>query len=358
MGLLINPYLLDGGASLSIGSANVVLATEGNYLSLTRMDDTHVIMCYRDVLNQIGRAVCLTVSGTTITAGTPVTFSVNNDVADITVISASSSKAVVAFRDLNNVNRGFAIVLSLSGTTITLGTRKVFETAQVNSNSLAFMDSTHVIVSYRYNAASGAARCLTISGTTLAVGVRATFDSAAVSHIGSVGMDSTHAIVCFRDPTTTNNGFAVCLTLSGTTVTAGTREVYSTGIAYPNIPARMDSTHAIVGFTDNEGTSKARLAVLTLSGTTITAEPSIFVEDYVGTVWIAGINSTQAVYNTKHDAFLVELDGVTATVGGATALAPNLSNSTVSVGVTSSKAICAYMDATAIEVVSKSISVV
>jgi len=68
MGLLINPYLLDGGASISIGSANVVLAAEGNYLSLTRMDDTHVIMCYRDVVSQTGRAVCLTLSGTTITA--------------------------------------------------------------------------------------------------------------------------------------------------------------------------------------------------------------------------------------------------------------------------------------------------
>ena len=70
-------------------------------------------------------------------------------------------------------------------------------------------------------------------------------------------MDSTHAIVCYQDVGNSNYGTAVCLTLSGTTVTADTANevVFNSATSYYISVTTMDSTHAIVCYADGGNSS-------------------------------------------------------------------------------------------------------
>ncbi|WP_230683134.1 hypothetical protein, partial [Streptococcus pneumoniae] len=68
-----------------------------------------------------GTACVLSISGTTVTAGTPVVFE-SAATYYTSVAMLDSSKAVVTYRDDGNSGYGTACVLSISGTTVTAGT--------------------------------------------------------------------------------------------------------------------------------------------------------------------------------------------------------------------------------------------
>ena len=67
----------------------------------------------------------------------------------ISVAALDSSKAVVTYRDAGNSGYGTACVLSISGTTVTAGTPAVFESAATYYTSVAALDSSKAVVTYR-----------------------------------------------------------------------------------------------------------------------------------------------------------------------------------------------------------------
>jgi hypothetical protein len=103
----------------------------------------------------------LSISGTVITAGTPVVFG-SASTYYISVAMLESSKAIVTYTDDGNSYYGTACVLSISGTVITAGTPVVFESANTNYISVAMLESSKAIVTYRDdgNSSYGTARVL------------------------------------------------------------------------------------------------------------------------------------------------------------------------------------------------------
>ena len=83
-----------------------------------------VVVSYRDTSNSnTGTAAVGTVSGTSISFGTPVVFNAGASVTsniDITYDS-NAQKVVICFKDGNNSNYGRAVVGSVSGTAISFG---------------------------------------------------------------------------------------------------------------------------------------------------------------------------------------------------------------------------------------------
>jgi hypothetical protein len=97
-----------------------------------------------------GLKTAKTTKGTTITAGTPVVFeSANSDYISATTLS--SDKVLVAYRDNGNSSYGTSVVLSISGTTITAGTPVVFESASSTYISATTLSSDKVLVAYNDN---------------------------------------------------------------------------------------------------------------------------------------------------------------------------------------------------------------
>ncbi|MFC2034500.1 hypothetical protein ACFLUJ_00010 [Chloroflexota bacterium] len=137
------------GDNISYGSEYVFNSAITSIISAAPLSSTKFVVAYRDVGNSnYGTAIIGDVSGTTITYGSKYVF----DAAaayDISVAALSSTKFVVAYRDVGNSNYGTAIIGDVSGTTITYGSEYVFNAATTVYISATALSSTKFVVIYR-----------------------------------------------------------------------------------------------------------------------------------------------------------------------------------------------------------------
>lgn len=110
------------GTSISFGTEITVRSAITDKISATYdPDEDKTIVFFRDSGSGYDlRASVLTVSGTDLTASTAVTI-IENQAQDIcSVYDTNANKTVVQFRDVENTNKSRILVVSLSGTTLTL----------------------------------------------------------------------------------------------------------------------------------------------------------------------------------------------------------------------------------------------
>ena len=96
-----------------------------------------------------GKAIVGTVSGTSISFGSEVTFNPGSTDYVSAVYDSANSKVVITYDDSGNGNVGTAIVGTVSGTSISFASPAVFLSAQNNSN-VAIYDSINdkIVSSY------------------------------------------------------------------------------------------------------------------------------------------------------------------------------------------------------------------
>jgi len=137
------------GSTITAGTPAVFESASTYYTSVTMLTSTKAIVAYRDDGNsEYGTACILDVSGSTITAGTAVVFESATTIY-ISVAMLTSTKAIVTYRDSGNSSYGTACILDVSGSTITAGTPVVFESATTIYISVAMLTSTKAIVAYQ-----------------------------------------------------------------------------------------------------------------------------------------------------------------------------------------------------------------
>jgi len=257
----------------TFGSSAVYEATLSQYNDITVMDSTHAIAVYQGT-DDYGYAVGLSVSGTTVTAGTAVAFhsSVMSDFM-VRVCAMDSTHAVVTFADATTDN-GTAVCLTLSGTTITVNTPVDYDTGDVSNGDVCSLSATLAMLTYDDNNDTSdlKARILSLSGTTLTVGAATTFDgTAGLSFLNSISaLDATHAIVAYYKATSTQYSKLCVMSVSGTTITAGTAvDIVSASELYlsPDVSA-LSATRAIVVW--RKVSSSLFGMTVDISGTTIT----------------------------------------------------------------------------------------
>ena len=81
-------------------------------------------------------------SGTSISFGTPVVFESASTLWTSIAYDANAQKVVIAYQDTGNSSYGTAIVGTVSGTSISFGTPVVFESASTSYISIAY-DATN-----------------------------------------------------------------------------------------------------------------------------------------------------------------------------------------------------------------------
>jgi hypothetical protein len=272
------------GTSISFGTPVVFESADLYYISATFDSlNNKVVIAYRDGGNaNYGTAVVGTVSGTSISFGTPVVF----ESADTSYISAVfdslNNKVVIAYRDSGNSSYGTAIVGTVSGTSISFGTPVVFESAASYYISAAF-DSLNnkVVIAYRDagNASYGTAVVGTVSGTSISFGTPVVFESADISFI-SATFDSLNnkVVIAYRDGGNSSYGTAIVGTVSGTSISFGTPVVFeSADTQY--ISAAFDSLNnkVVIAYRDAGNASYGTAVVGTVSGTSISfGTPVVF----------------------------------------------------------------------------------
>lgn len=237
------------GTSISFGSAATFKSAQSDWVSAC-YDSTNSKVVIAFSASSLGQAVVGTVSGTSISFGTAVTFESASERRNSICYDSANGKVVVAYVDAGNGNFGTAAVGTVSGTSISFGTPVVFESAATDNSISAVYDSTNgkVVIAYQDNGNSnyGTAIVGTVSGTSISFGVAAVFESATTTTI-SAAYDSLaqKVVITYTDGGNSSYGTGIRGTVSGTSISFDTAIVFVSA-----------STAGGVSSTFNGGTDK------------------------------------------------------------------------------------------------------
>ena len=268
---------------ISFGSAAVYESATTTYTAATFDSNANkVVIAYTDNGNSsYGTAIVGTVSGTSISYGTPVVFESATSSYIATTFDSNENKVVIAYRDDANSDYGTAIVGTVSGTAISFGTPVVFETANSSYVAATFDSNLNkVVIAYQDggNSSHGTAIVGTVSGTAISFGTAVVFEAASAPYI-SCAFDSNEnkVVISYRDGGDADKGTAIVGTVSGTAISFGTAVVYSTDISVNSTVFDSNSNKIVIAYRHNGSSNYGTGIVGTVSGTAISfGTPTVF----------------------------------------------------------------------------------
>jgi len=211
------------GTSVSFGSLANFAGTNDAGLAMAYDTDTNkVVIAYRDGSDVQGKSVVGTVSGTSISFGSEVVYESSgvDSFLDI-AYDASAQKIVIAFLATGDV--GKAIVGTVSGTSISYGTAVTYDTVASDHNAIAY-DPTAESVAIFYRDTTpfhGKAVSGKVSGTSITFTDQITFQSGRAERMAAVyDPDSEKVIVAYHDYAA-STGDAVVFTTGFISTTRG-----------------------------------------------------------------------------------------------------------------------------------------
>jgi len=239
------------GTSVSFGATNTV-TNDGQSPVITSDPTTDkILVAYRDlddVTYQQGFVVVGTVSGTTITYGSPETIVQNTQIQPRTFLfDADAGKAVLLYTGSSHTDYT-AKVVSYSGTTPSLGSASSIATATYYNATFDPVNNK-VIAVYRDNNNSnyGTARVGTVSGTSITFGTASVFYAGAMTLVtATYGTQGEKAVVFYRDSANENN--IIEGVVSGTSISFNSPVTFDT-TAGSYYSSAYDSTSDKVVFT-------------------------------------------------------------------------------------------------------------
>jgi len=280
---------------------------------------------------------------------------------DMAVAGLSSDKFVVVWSNDTGTRQGRSRVGTVSGTDVTWGSEAFYRSSgggNIYTFSATPLDSTHVVVVYNDgdDDSHGTAKVGTISGLDITWGPESEFDSSS-SALGLgrqadvEALDSTHVVVAWRRQST-EVGISVVGTVSGTDITWGSTETFSTDDPVELGVGVLSSGKFAVAWRDSNDGNKGKARAGTVAGTTI-SYGSINTFDSASAInpAIAALSSTTVVVvfrsgtNNDSRAIIGTVSGTDITFGAGTVyLASTSSGYSWAVKLTSTKFVVAYRD--------------
>lgn len=222
------------GTSISFGTATVFESASTNFLSIAFDSNSNkIVIAYSDGGNGLkATAVVGTVSGTSISFGTPVVVSSGNFgyYPDV-VFDANENKILIGWTDIGAQDQGRVRVGDVSGTSITFGTQTDFEPVAGAGElpDFVFDPTTNKVVAF-YSKTNDEKRSSigTISGTSVSF-TSAQVDAAVRwnNRSATINPSTGKMYVSYTDINNSNYGTLVSATTDGTTITYGTPVVYA-----------------------------------------------------------------------------------------------------------------------------------
>lgn len=283
------------GTILTAGTPVVFSAnSSSDFITTTALDSTRAIVAFSNQ-NINGLAMVLTISGTSITVGTGAIFQTGR-LEYLYAVALTTSTALVAYSDFNNSSRGMAVILSAPGNTVTVGTPVVFYASYALYITACKLSDTEALIGYSYSSIDGEAVALTISGTTITVGTPVSFSPGRIYYrMGFTMLTDSAALIAYCDYPSSSYGTAVVLTVVGTVITVGTRTVFSSADTREISALLLSNNKVAVAYVNAGNTSKGTAVILTISGTTITVGTPVIVAN----TNTGGVMSTVKISDSK-----------------------------------------------------------
>ena len=270
------------GRSISFGTPAVMESVSSALINAIYDSNANKTVFFYRGSGGAGTAVVGTVSGTNISFGSKVTVA-SNVTWTTGAFDSNSNKVVLSYRDAGNSNYGTSRVGTISGTGISFGTAKVFlsDTTQ-NLDSTFDSNSNKIVVAYRDqgNSSVGTAIVGTVSGTNINFGSSAVFNNANSVYMRcAFDSNSNKVVIIYKDGGNSSNGTAVVATVSGTNISFGSEVVYEGGtntgsFQWTSITFDSSSNKMIVSYGDNTDSNYGKIRIGTVSGTSISFSAS------------------------------------------------------------------------------------
>jgi len=320
------------GSDTSAGTPVVFGGQNGGGAITFDSSNNKVVAAYQDQDNSnYGTAVVGTVSGSSISFGTPVVFgSANIDYIAVT-FDSSNNKAVIAYRDGGNSSRGTGIVGTVSGTSISFGSSTVFNSGGSSAHIASTFDtnSNKVVIAYMDypNSLYGTAVVGTVSGTSISFGSETVFESAQTEEISAAfDSNSNKIVISYQDNANSSRGTAIVGTVSGTSISFGSAVVFESGIGVQDTATVFDSSSnkIVIAYRDGGATGAPGAAIVgTVSGTSISFGTKVnfnqgYEADFIGGTFDSNANKVIIAYRDRNTTEGTSLFGtaVAGTVSG------------------------------------------
>ena len=263
------------GSSITFGTPVVFNSGESAWVSIAFDSNSNkVVIAYTDEGNSgYGTAIVGTVSGTSISFGSEAVFNSNRSRRMDMCFDTNSNKIVIAFGDQPSGEDGFGVVGTVSGTSISFGSRQVYHSTQVEYPAITFdSNSNKVVIAYsayspdQMNAVVG-----TVSGTSISFGSSVSILSGTYGiHNGATfDSNSNKVVITFRHQGSSSHGTAIVGTVSGTSISFGSAVVFNAATTNYPAPQFDSNTNKVVVSYLNSDTNVASIVVGTVSGTSI-----------------------------------------------------------------------------------------
>ena len=319
--------------SISFGSQTKF--SGGSFVAYTTAtfdsSNNKTVIAYQRPNTNYGTAVVATISGTSVSFGTPVVFESADTHNLESTFDTSNNKVVLAYRDEDNSHYGTAIVGTVSGTGISFGTAVVFSSVTTTGTSCSFdSNSNKVFISFDEHSGNTIKGIVgTVSGTGISFGTAVQIEPAlATSNLTSSAFDSNtnKVVVVYGDSGDSNIGKATVGTISGTSVsfeTAFTVESgTSTELSANGTVFDSNSNRVVSAYRDGANSGHGTAVVIQTSSTNLSASTSEsfigFAQDTVATGQPVTINTKGAIDEnqsslTPAQQYFVQTDGTLGT---------------------------------------------
>ena len=249
------------------------------FLSFDPSNVNKFVIVYRDGGNSgYGTAVVGTVSGSSLSFGTPVVF-VSGNVKYVTAsFNPANAQFVVSYRNQSATGKLYAVIGTVSGTSISFGAIAAISSANYGSYPVCAFDpntSNKFIVAFSDPANSyyGTVIVGTVSGTSISFASGVVFNSGSTAQ-KDISFDPSTAnkfVVVYTDSPNSNYGTACVGTLSGTTPSFGSEVVFNSGTTSdesvdfdPNTAGKF-----VAGYRDGSNSNYGAAIVGTVSGSSL-----------------------------------------------------------------------------------------
>ena len=261
---------------VSFGSEYVFHSNTTSYISVSKLSATKFVICFSDQNDSWdGTAMIGQVSGTALTFGSEYDASTSVCVYS-SVDNLDSDSFVYTFRDNTDGAKVKACVGDVSGTVISFGSVYTVESGVTEGTYVIALSSTLVVFGYGDDGSGGsnfgAAKAATVSGTTLTFGARVDYDTNHAWQMAGDRLTSTKFILVYKARLggTTDDGIAIVGTVSGTTITMGSKFTYEPGDAHNNNVVAVDENTALIAYRAISDANKVKYLFADVNGTNLT----------------------------------------------------------------------------------------
>jgi len=299
------------GSALTLGSETEYTSDASNYNSVAfDSNSNRIVIAFKNGINQNGMAIVGTVSGTSVSFGTAVAFDDSGEAEYYGITFDSNlNKIVIAYRDSTDSGKGKAVVgtVDSSDNSISFGSQATFTTNGVAIYNACFDTSNNkVVISYTDigNSSYGTAVVGTVSGTSISFGTPKVFNSGNTGYPHSVyDSDEQRVVFGYYDVSDSYYPTAVPVAVSGTTFTVGSEIHVATITGGDYIGLAYDSTNKRIVFAyhDNSNSSYGTAAVGKVNNMEFDAfgTPVVFESAdnaYIDAVFDASVGKTVIAY--------------------------------------------------------------